>query len=430
MDLSAVNRLVLTNDSVHPSLYISQGTLSLNNNTFYIYNDGSYSVLTDGYYIIIQQAVGNISGTVASSVVTGNAVAGKISTVSIVGGAVMLHVCTPPDVAGAITGPTTANPGDSGVAYSISAVNGATSYTWTVPTGASVASGQGSTAITVNYGCSAVSGSVGVTPTNSCGDGTASSLSVTVGPALAANAGIDSSVCSGSPTTIGGSPATASGGAGGYSYSWASSPAGFSSTASNPSVSPTDTTTYTVTVTDANSCTAQSSVTVHVHPLPSTSAISGLATVNANQTGVTYSVTSTAGSGYVWTVPSDATITAGQGTSSITVTFGVASGNVTVVETSMFGCVGSPVSLPVTVQNLLPVTITGITAANDPDGDNDQVTISYSGGAGAQFILLQSIESNAPLSTWTRVLTNTVTPSVFNTPDDLPSPSFWSIKSE
>ncbi|MBL1233484.1 MAG: PKD domain-containing protein, partial [Flavobacteriales bacterium] len=57
---------------------------------------------------------------------------------------------------------------------------GATNYTWTVPTGATITSGQGTTAITVNYGTN--SGSVTVTPSNSCGNGGLSSTSVTIAP--------------------------------------------------------------------------------------------------------------------------------------------------------------------------------------------------------------------------------------------------------
>lgn len=79
--------------------------------------------------------------------------------------------------------------------------------------------------------------------------------------ALSASAGNATNVCQGSSVTIGGSP-TASGGVGPYTYAWSSSPAGFSSTAANPSVTPTGNTTYTVTVTDNGGSTATSSVTV------------------------------------------------------------------------------------------------------------------------------------------------------------------------
>ena len=91
---------------------------------------------------------------------------------------------------------------------------------------------------------------------------------------------------------------------------------------------------------------------VTVIPLPVTSAITGSGTVAINQLGQTYSVTLTSGSSYAWTVPSDASITAGgtgPNNNQITVNFGSASDNVTVTETSSASCVGAPVSLPVTV---------------------------------------------------------------------------------
>ena len=126
-----------------------------------------------------------------------------------------------------------------------------------------------------------------------------------------------------------------------------------------------------VAVTPSNSCEntgAANSKSVTVNPLPSTSAISGDASVCANEAGVTYSVTLTSGSSYAWTVPSGATITAGTtgpNNNQITVTFGTTSGNVTVQETSAAGCVGSQKSLAVTV-NPLPTTsaISGSTSVS------------------------------------------------------------------
>jgi hypothetical protein len=71
---------------------------------------------------------------------------------------------------GSITGSTTVCYGQTGVSYSISAVSNASSYTWSVPTGAVVTSGSGTTAIIVSYaGASVTSGTVSVTATNSCG---------------------------------------------------------------------------------------------------------------------------------------------------------------------------------------------------------------------------------------------------------------------
>jgi hypothetical protein len=73
------------------------------------------------------------------------------------------------------------------VAYSTTEILNATSYTWTLPAGATIASGAGTRNITVNYGATAVSGNITVAGTNGCGNGTASpNFAVTVNPLPAA----------------------------------------------------------------------------------------------------------------------------------------------------------------------------------------------------------------------------------------------------
>jgi len=86
--------------------------------------------------------------------------------------------CTPPATPGSITGTTCVAAGQAGYTFSISTVTYANSYTWTVPTGANITSGQGTTSITVTFG--SVAGNVTVTADNSCGSSTASSLTVTL----------------------------------------------------------------------------------------------------------------------------------------------------------------------------------------------------------------------------------------------------------
>ncbi|MEI7663079.1 MAG: T9SS type A sorting domain-containing protein [Bacteroidota bacterium] len=74
----------------------------------------------------------------------------------------------------------------------------ATSYTWTLPAGATIATGAGTKSITVNFSASAVSGNITVAGTNSCGNGTASpAFAVTVNPLPAAAGAITgpASVC-------------------------------------------------------------------------------------------------------------------------------------------------------------------------------------------------------------------------------------------
>jgi uncharacterized protein YjdB/beta-glucanase (GH16 family) len=57
--------------------------------------------------------------------------------------------------------------GENNKLYSITAVAGA-GYSWTVPAGATIASGQGTNQISVNFGTSAASGNVGVAITSGC----------------------------------------------------------------------------------------------------------------------------------------------------------------------------------------------------------------------------------------------------------------------
>ncbi len=66
--------------------------------------------------------------------------------------------------------------------YSISPVSAATSYTWTVPTGATISSGQGTTGISVVYPANFTSGTIRVTATNSCGTSTARTATVIGAP--------------------------------------------------------------------------------------------------------------------------------------------------------------------------------------------------------------------------------------------------------
>jgi hypothetical protein len=60
------------------------------------------------------------------------------------------------------------------VVYTVGTIANATSYTWTVPSGATIVSGGTTNSITVDFGMSAVSGNVSVLGTNSCGAGTIS----------------------------------------------------------------------------------------------------------------------------------------------------------------------------------------------------------------------------------------------------------------
>jgi len=106
-----------------------------------------------------------------------------------------------PGTAGAITGTATVCGGTNGVAYSIPAVNNATSYVWNLPTGASIATGLGTRNITVNFAPNASSGNIVAYGNNVCGNGAPSApyaLTANPLPAPAGNITGPVSVCEGS----------------------------------------------------------------------------------------------------------------------------------------------------------------------------------------------------------------------------------------
>ena len=86
-----------------------------------------------------------------------------------------IGVITIPSTPSTISGPS-APTMNSSVNYSITAVSGATSYTWTVPIGWTINSGQGTTSIAVTAGTNA--GNITVTAINTCGISSASTKAV------------------------------------------------------------------------------------------------------------------------------------------------------------------------------------------------------------------------------------------------------------
>ena len=105
-----------------------------------------------------------------------------------------------PDPAGVISGTATLCGGTQGVAYSVAPIGNATAYVWTLPAGATIASGAGTNNITVNFASNASSGNMTVYGNDVCGNGAVSpAFAVTVNP-LPADAGTvsgPSTVCQG-----------------------------------------------------------------------------------------------------------------------------------------------------------------------------------------------------------------------------------------
>jgi alpha-tubulin suppressor-like RCC1 family protein len=141
---------------------------------------------------------GNISGATA---VTYNAAAsGNYNCIvsnscgSTTSNSIAVTVAAIPATPGSITGQAT-GVCSSTKTYSVSAVSGAASYTWTVPAGASVSSGQGTTLVNVVFIGSFGSGNISVVSTNTCGNSGSSSIAVTAIPAQPGNITGPASVC-------------------------------------------------------------------------------------------------------------------------------------------------------------------------------------------------------------------------------------------
>jgi hypothetical protein len=93
------------------------------------------------------------------------------------GGAISLVANTVnflPAAAGTVSGTAVVCQGQTGVIFSVPAIANATSYSWTIPSGATITSGANSNSITVDFSISSVSGNITVQGINSCGTGTVS----------------------------------------------------------------------------------------------------------------------------------------------------------------------------------------------------------------------------------------------------------------
>ena len=131
-----------------------------------------------------------------------------------------------PAAAGAITGPANVCYGQSGVNYSITAVANASNYVWTVPAGVTIVSGQGTTAVVVDFAPGAASPrTISVYPENGCGAGGTSSLNVNIYNQLTAGTiGTAQSICYNTIPAALTQLTAPTGGPGGYTYQWQSSP--------------------------------------------------------------------------------------------------------------------------------------------------------------------------------------------------------------
>jgi hypothetical protein len=235
-------------------------------------------------------------------------------------------------------GPTTICSGTNGVVYSVAAVGGATSYNWTVPANATIASGQGTTSITVDFGPAFTSGQVCVTASNLCFTSTSRCRTVTSTPTSPGNIqGVAINVCNTSQNYSINAIANAT------SYVWtaptgATVSSGQGTTAVTVDFGPTFVS-GDLQVVSQNTCGNSAVRSRLIQAFPAKPAqVFGNASPCVNSTGNVYSVDPIPGAtSYTWTVPPGSTITAGAGTTSITVSFGNISGQLTAAAVNACG---------------------------------------------------------------------------------------------
>jgi hypothetical protein len=175
----AVGTITGTAAICSPAQGVAYSVAAVPNATTYVWTLPAGATIATGTgtnSITVNYGTNAVSGniTVYGNNLCGNGSASPPLTVTITASAA---------AAGTITGQAAVCQGTTGVIYTVPVIANATSYTWTVPTGSTIVSGNNTNSITVDFGMSAVSGNVTVYGSNSCGNGTVSpTFAVTVSP--------------------------------------------------------------------------------------------------------------------------------------------------------------------------------------------------------------------------------------------------------
>lgn len=268
--------------------------------------------------------------------------------------------CPIPYAAGTITGLTSVCENSAGVTYAVAPIGFATGYNWVLPAGFTIASGANTNTISVNIAAGSPGGTLSVTGTSVCGNGTSSSISITVKPRPAITVTGPASACNGVAGNVYATQTSMSG------YLWTIS--GGTITAGGTSTSSTATVTWdtvgnqsiSVNYNAINGCNAINPTTfpVTVNPLP-VPVITGPMEACAGSAGNLY--TTTAGmTSYVWSVSGGGTITAGGTSTSNTATVKwntAGTQTVTVNYQNSNGCAANPPTAYPVLVNPLPVPI-------------------------------------------------------------------------
>ena len=276
---------------------------------------------------------------------------------------------------GLMNGPFAVCPGQGGLVFSVPASNGVATYNWVAPANVTIASGQGTNSITISVGAGFTVGNLCVTATSTCGV-VSSSRCKTINsqkPATPGNiTGAANGVCNSS--SIYSVPAIS--GISNYLWTVPSGATIVNGQGTNVvEIGYTNSfTTGQVCVTANNTCGASTARCINVKGAPSTPGlIGGPATVCDSEEGISYLISPVYGANtYTWTVPSGATIVAGQNTNNVIVDWGTLGGFVSVIASNGCGVSGtrtlsvivncklSSVSIPDVAIQAYPNPVSGI----------------------------------------------------------------------
>ena len=255
--------------------------------------------------------------------------------------------------------------------FLIAPVSNATSYLWTVPSGVTIVSGQGTTSVTLVISNSFSSGTLSVSASNECGTSPLRSIMLrsTIPLTPLSISGITTGLCANGVNNPNYSIATVSGA---ISYLW-TAPAGTTIISGQGTTSITlnitnNFTSGSLTVAALNECGSSAlrsmilRSAIPTTPLGISGITSGLCANGVNNPS--YSIAAVSGAtSYIWTAPAGTTITSGQGTTSITlnITNSFTSGSLTVAALNECGASTLRTMILRSAIPTTPLGISGIT---------------------------------------------------------------------